>query len=427
VDVGAVDLGEASTGRQSRLRSFGRETFQSLRTRNFRLFFIGQLVSNSGNWLTMVALTLLVLHLTDSGLLVGLLAACQFGPMLLLSPFAGLIADRSNKRRLLYVTQTGEMAQSFALAALAFMHDPPLVALFAVALAGGCLLAFDNPARRSFVTQMVSTDDVPNAVTLYSALVNTSRIFGPTLAGALVVTVGFGWCFTIDGISYVAVLLALAMMREAELRPIPVTPRGKRQVREGIRYVRGVTELRVSFLMLAVIGTLSYNFSVVFPLFVERTLGGGDAQYTLVYAVFSAGSLVGALAVARRRVIDLRLIVIGAALFGVSMIGLGLVPSVAIAFPVVAIVGVSSVSYMTATTALVQVRAEPTMHGRALALQSALLIGTTPLGGPLLGALADAHGARLSVFVGAAAALGAAALGWRSCITAAEGTAAPSR
>lgn len=415
-----IELPEAPSP-QGRLRALGRATFRSLHTRNFRLFFIGQLISNSGNWLTMVALTLLVLHLTNSGLDVGLLAACQFGPILVLSPFAGLVADRSDKRRLLYVTQTAEMAQSFALAALAFMHRPPLVALFGVALAGGCLLAFDNPARRSFVTQMVAADDVPNAVTLYSALVNTSRIFGPTLAGALVVTVGFGWCFTIDAISYVTVLVALAMMRDRELRPIAAAPRGKGQVREGVRYVHGVRELWASFVMIAVIGTLSYNFSVVFPLFVERALHGGDAQYTLVYAVFSAGSLVGALAVARRRDIGLRLIVVSAALFGASLIVLGFVPSVLVALPVVALVGVSSVSYMTATTALVQVRAEPSMHGRALALQSALMIGTTPVGGPLLGALADARGARLPVFVGAAAALGAALLGWLYCTRPADG------
>jgi MFS family permease len=185
-------------------------------------------------------------------------------------------------------------------------------------------------------------------------------------------------------------------------------------VREGIRYVRSVLDLRVSFLMLMIIGTFSYNFSVVFPLFVVRALHGGDAEYTFVYAMFSAGSLVGALAVARRHNIDLHLIVISAALFGVSMVGFGLVPTVWVAFPVVAILGVTSVSYMTATTALVQVRADPTMHGRVLALQSALLIGTTPVGGPLLGALADAWGARLPVFVGAVAALGAAALGWRA-------------
>src|SRR5947209_1721124 len=284
-----------------RFRAGVRGRIRALRTRNFRLFFTGQLISNSGNWLTMVALTLLVLHLTNSGVAVGLVAACQFGPILVLSAFAGLVADRSNKLRLLKITQTGEMCQSLVLAGLAFMHHPPLWALYVTALAGGILLAFDNPVRRSFVTEMVPEDDVANAVTLYSALVNTSRIFGPALAGLLVVTVGFGWCFTIDAISYIAVLVALWMMRTEELRRVPVTPRGKGQVRAGLRYVRSVPDLWLPFVMLAVVGTLSYNFSVVFPLFVVHGLHGSDASYTLVYSVFSAGALIGAIVVADRR------------------------------------------------------------------------------------------------------------------------------
>jgi MFS family permease len=277
---------------RERVRHAVRGRIRALRTRNFRLFFIGQLVSNTGNWLTLVALTLLVLHLTNSGVAVGLVAACQFGPILVLSPFAGLVADRSNKLRLLKFTQAGEMCQSLALAGLAFMHHPPLAALYATALLGGCLLAFDNPLRRSFVTEMVPEEDVANAVTLYSALVNASRIFGPALAGLLVVTLGYGWAFTIDAISYLAVLAALWMMHTDELRPVPVTPRGKGQVREGLRYVRSVPELWIPFVMLAVVGTLSYNFTVVFPLFVEHGLGGNDASYTLVYTVFSVGARV---------------------------------------------------------------------------------------------------------------------------------------
>ncbi|TMK85075.1 MAG: MFS transporter, partial [Actinobacteria bacterium] len=197
----------AATARE-RFRAAVRGRIRGLRTRNFRLFFIGQLISNSGNWLTMVALTLLVLHLTKSGVAVGFVAACQFGPILVLSAFAGLVADRSNKLRLLKTTQIGEMCQSLVLASLAFMHHPPLWALYVTALAGGCLLAFDNPVRRSFVTEMVPEEDVGNAVTLYSALVNASRIFGPALAGLLIVTLGFGWCFTIDAVTYIAVLVA---------------------------------------------------------------------------------------------------------------------------------------------------------------------------------------------------------------------------
>ena len=167
-------------------------------------------------------------------------------------------------------------------------------------LVGGVLLAFDNPIRRSFVAETVELDDLANAVTLYSAMVNTSRIFGPALAGALVVTLGYGWCFTIDAFSYLTVLTVLWMIRPADLRRVPSPRGGRGQVRAGLRYVRDVPALRITFVMLAVIGTLTYNFSVLFPLFVIRGLHGSDATYTMVYSVFSVGSLVGALAVARR-------------------------------------------------------------------------------------------------------------------------------
>jgi len=398
-------------GVRERVRVAVRGRVRGLRTRNFRLFFVGQLISNSGNWLTMVALTLLVLHLTGSGVDVGFVAACQFGPILVLSAFAGLIADRSNKLRLLKVTQVGEMCQSFALAGLAFMHHPPLAALYGTALAGGVLLSLDNPVRRSFVTEMVPQEDVANAVTLYSALVNASRIFGPALAGLLVTTAGYGWAFALDGVSYIAVLTALSLMRPEELRRMPVTPRGKGQVRAGLRYVRSLPDLWIPFAMLAVVGTLSYNFSVVFPLFVEHALHGSDVSFTLVYTVFSSGALVGAFVVADRTTVGVDNIVRGAAAFGATSMLLAAAPNVIATFPIVFVVGFSSIVFMTATTAIVQLRADQRMHGRVLALQSVLLIGTTPIGGPIMGAIADALGARIPLVIGGAAALAAALFG----------------
>jgi MFS family permease len=201
------------------------------------------------------------------------------------------------------------------------------------------------------------------------------------------------------------------MMRRAELRVTPRTPRGRGQIRAGVRYVLEVAELRTTFAMLLVIGALSYNFTVVFPILVERGLHGSDAQFSLVYAVFSAGAVVGTLVVARRTVVRLRTMVVSAAAFGVTMLGLSVVPDVTVAYPVVAAVGATSVAYMTATTAIAQLRADPRMVGRVLALQTALLIGTTPVGGPVLGLLADRAGGRAPVVLGGAAALAAAALG----------------
>ncbi len=387
------------------------ETFKSLRHRNFRLFFFGQLISNSGNWLTTVAVVLLILHRTNSGLAVGAITACQFGPILVLSAWAGVIADRSNKRNLLFVTQTLEMVQSFALAILAFLPHAPTFAFYLTAAAGGCMLAFDNPVRRSFVTEMVGVEDVPNAVTLYSALVNASRIVGPALAGILIVSLGFGWCFTVDAVSYGFVLLALWMMRPQELRRVPVTPRSRGQIREGIRYVAAVPELWISFVMLAAIGTISYNFSVIFPLFVEKGLGGGDGGYTVVYSTFGLGALVAAILVARRSYADFWRVVTGALWFGLAIALFAAVPSVALAVPLVFLVGVTSIMYMTATTSIIQVRADPRMHGRVLALQTVLLIGTTPIGGPALGAIADVLGPRAIVIIAAVAPLLGAGFG----------------
>lgn len=388
-----------------------RQTFVSLSVRNYRLFFVGQLISNSGNWLTMVAITLLVLHRTHSGVAVGLLSACMFGPMLFLSPFAGVVADRSDKRKLLYVTQTAEMSQSIALAVLAFVPSAPLWAFFVVAFFGGCMLAFDNPARRSFVSEMVPPRLVPNAVTLYSALVNLSRLVGPTLAAALIVAVGYGWCFAIDAASYVTVLVALVLMRPAELRDVARTPRGRGQVRAGLRYVLDEPVLRTTFLMLLIVGVFSYNFTVVMPLFVERGLHGSDAQFSLIYATFSAGAVVGTLAIARRSMVQLRTTIASAAALGVAMTLTTFVPNIALAFPAAALVGGASVAYMTTTTALAQLESDEGMVGRVLALQTVLLIGTTPIGGPFLGLLADAAGGRAPMLLGGIGAVAAAAVG----------------
>jgi MFS family permease len=392
------------------LRAF-RSTFRSLEVRNFRLFFTGQLISQVGNWLTSIALILLVLHRTNSGIAVGLLTAAQFGPILVLGAWAGLVADRSNKRTLLLVTQSLEMVQSFGLAALAFWPGAPLWSFYAVALGGGLMLAFDNPTRRSFVSEMVPEANLQNAVSLNAALMTSSRIVGPALAGLLSVTVGFGWCFAIDGFSYVAVIGSLLMMRTAELRSPPATDRAVAQVRAGFRYVRRTPDLWIPLVMLAVIGTLTFNFAVVLPLMIERTLGGTDATYTAVYSVLSVGSLLGALAAAHRRRVEVRTIARAAMVFGIAMLLFSTAPGVMAAYPLALLVGFASVWFMTASTAMMQLRSDPRMRGRVLALQAIVLIGSTPVGGPLLGFVCDALGARAGIVIGGIAAVGAAAWG----------------
>lgn len=395
----------------TRMRRMTGETFRSLHVRNFRLFFGGQFISQIGNWLTLVAQTLLVLKITGSGVALGVLAAAQFGPVLLLGPWAGLVADRSDKRKLLLVVQVVAMAQSFALAALAFSGQPPVLAIYAVALVGGITMAFDNPARRSFVVEMVPENHVNNAVALNSALMTSSRVVGPALAGLLVTTVGFGWAFLADGLSYIAVIAAYLLMRTSELRPSVATPRKKGQVRAGLRYARSLPDLWVPLVMMAVVGTLAYNFQVVFPLFVTRDLGGDDGTFTVLFSVVSVGALVGALLAARRESISVRTVGLSSLGFGAALLVMTFVPGQAAAYAVGLLVGFGSIAFLTSSTAIVQMRAKPSMRGRVLALQAMVFLGSTPIGGPIVGWICERFGARFGVLVGAAAALGAGAWG----------------
>jgi MFS family permease len=400
------------------------KTFQSLRTRNFRLYFTGQLISNVGNWLTNVAMILFVLQITHSGFDVGLLAACQYGPILFFSAWAGAIADRVDKRKLLLLTQSLEMAESVALAVLAFMPHPSIVGFFILALAGGVFLAFDNPVRRSFVAEMVPQEDIPNAVVLYSTIVNISRIFGPALAGLLAVTVGFGWCFAIDAASYVAVIIGIIMMRPDELyrheQPVKFangewSAGGKKAtggVWEGIRYIFSQPVLWINFVMLAAIGTLAYNFTVTLPLFVTDSLHASDVVFTILYSVFSFGAVVSALAVAQRNLVKMQHIIYGAAVLGVAMLLLALSFNLGFALVAGFFVGAATMLYMNATTAIIQIVAKHEMHGRILALQAVFIAGTTVIGGPLSGWIADVAGARVPLIFGALVCLAAAGFGW---------------
>jgi MFS family permease len=395
----------------TRIRHATHDIFRSFDIRNFRLFFFGQLVSQVGNWLTLVAQTLLVLKLTDSGYALGALAAAQFGPILLIGAFAGLMADRSDKRRLLIIVQALAMVQSFGLAILGFMADPPLLAIYAVAVFSGIATAFDNPARRSFVVELVPEDRIPNAVSLNSALMTGARVFGPAMAGLLVTTVGFGWCFLLDALSYIPVIVAYGRMNTAELRQAPVTPKGRGQIREGLRYARSIPELWVPLLMTAIIGTLAFNFQTVLPLFATRDLRGDDVTFTWLLSIVSLGSFTAALAAARRTTIDVATVSRNAIIFGIGMTFLALAPNQPAAFATGYLVGFGSILFMTAATAITQLAANPSMRGRVLALQAIVFLGSTPIGGPILGSIAETFGARYGVAVGAAASLAAGGFG----------------
>jgi MFS family permease len=387
------------------------KTFQSLATYNFRLFFVGQLISNTGNQLTNVALILFMLKLGRSGLAVGALAACQFGPLVVLSAWAGAVADRTDKRRALLLTQSLEMAQSAALGILAFLPHPSLALLYTLALAGGVLLAFDNPLRRSFVPEMVTKDDLPNAVVLYSTIVALSQVSGPALAGALVTTVGFGWCFALDALTYLAVIACLIMMRERQLYRQPPKARTGREVREGLAYVASVPRLWISFAMFACVGLFFFNLRVALPLLVTRSLHGTGVAFALLYAMMSSGAVIGTLVVAHRRLVELRHVVAGALALGCAMLLLSVMPSVHAAVLGAFLVGAAGVVYVTASTTIAQLDTRRDMHGRVLALQTALIGGTALVGGPMVGQISDIAGGRAPIAVGGVVCLLAAGLG----------------
>lgn len=391
-----------------------RDTFRSLQVRNFRLFFGGQLISQTGTWLMMVAQTLLVLDITGSGVAVGLLAAFQFGPVLVLGAWAGSIADRSDKKVLLTRLQTAAMVQSLALAAVVLAGAASLTAIYALALAKGVITAFDNPARRAFVVEMVPTRLVPNAVSLNSTVMTGSRVLGPALAGVLVTTVGYGWTFLIDGLSYLALLWGLHAMHTAELRPSEPAPRGPGQVRDGLRHVRDRPELLVPLVAMALIGTFAFNFQVTVPLLVTGPLGGSEQTFTLLFSVLSVGSMVGALWTARRSDATGQQIVASALGFGVAMLLLAASPGLGVAVGVAVLLGLASIVFMTTSTAIVQMRADAAYRGRVLALQSMVFLGSKPIGGPIVGWVADSFGPRASIALGGVACLVAAAWAHRA-------------
>jgi predicted MFS family arabinose efflux permease len=258
---------------------------------------------------------------------------------------------------------------------------------------------------------MVPEEHVQNAVSLNTALMTGSRIFGPALAGLVIATAGYSWAFGIDAVSYIAVLWSLWRISADDLRPAPTAARGKGQVREGIRYMRSVPELRISLLMMLIIGTLAFNFSVVLPIFVTRSLDGSPAQFTMLFSALSVGSMLAALWAARRSVIRLRHIVVASFAFGLSLLGLAAMPTLVAAFPVAVLVGGSSVVFMTTSTTLLQLRATPSMRGRVLALQAMVFLGSTPIGGPILGWVCEHLGARAGLAVGGGACLAAAGYG----------------
>lgn len=382
-----------------------RRIFASLRVRNYRLFFIGQVVSLSGSWMQGVAQAWLVLELTGSGTALGMVSSLQFLPVLLFGPLGGVIADRFDKRRVLVLTQSTASLLAVTLGLLVLFDRIELWMVYALAAGLGFVNTVDNPTRQTFVHEMVGSADLTNAVSLNSVLVNLARVIGPSLAGALIVTVGLAPCFLINSVSYLAVIVALSLMRERDLRKAPRQPRGRGRLREGFRYVRRTPAVLVPLVMMAVVGTLAYEFQVALPLLARFTFDGDAGTYGAMSALMGAGAIVGGLITAGRRRRRATTLAVVAVLFGSLQIVTSLAPTLWMAMASLTLLGAASISFIALGNATLQLAAAPEMRGRVMALWAVAFLGSTPIGGPIIGWIGENIGPRFALGFGGLAAL----------------------
>ena len=392
----------------SGVRSGFDQTFRSLRIRNFRLFFLGQLVSLVGTWMQTVALGWLVYTITKSPTQIGLVTAVQFMPVLFGSIHGGLIADRFDKRKVLLVTQTGLALQAIVLAAVVIGGADRLGVLYVLAAVQGALATVDNPTRQAFLTELVGADELTNAIGLNSAMFNTARIIGPAVGGLLIEAVGTSTCFALNAASFLAVIAALVAMRPAELLRGRPAARAKGQLRAGIRYAWEEPTLRLVLAMIALIGTLAMNFLVVLPVLAKRVFHGNAGSYGLLSAAIGSGALIGALYAATRSRPTKRLLGGAAFGFGVAMLLDAVATSLAMELVTLALTGAVSITFMAAANASLQLTSRPEMRGRVMSIYMLLFLGSTPIGGPFIGWVSARFGARWSLVVGGGSCLVAA-------------------
>lgn len=375
-------------------------TFRSLRSYNYRLYFFSQIVSMSGTWMQSVAQGWLVLSLTDSGLAVGVTVGLQFGPVLLLGAWGGALADRVDKRKLLVATQVAPALLALALGVLTATDLVTVWMIWVLAGLTGTTIALGIPALQSFLYEMVGPEDVANAVGLNSVVINLSRVVGPLVGAVLIPTVGVAACFFVNAASFAAVIVALLLMRAAELHRGKPVAREPGQVVAGLRYAWRTPSLRVPLIMLALISTLAYNYSVVLPLLTKNVFGRGGGSNGALWSAMGAGALAGALLLASRSKPSRVLLIGGAFAFGAVTIALALAPSYYIGMVLLVGIGAAAVLFTSTTNALLQLNAVDAMRGRVMALWSIVFLGSTPVGGLVTGLLARGVGVRWTIAAG---------------------------
>ncbi|MEU3419647.1 MFS transporter [Streptomyces murinus] len=384
--------------------------FSSLKVRNYRLFFMGQVVSNTGTWMQRIAQDWLVLSLTGSSAAVGITTALQFLPMLLFGLYGGVLVDRLPKRPALLVTQSAMALSGLALAALTLSGQVQVWHVYLAAFFVGLATVVDNPARQSFVSEMVGPDQLHNAVSLNSANFQSARLVGPAVAGLMITGVGTGWAFLANGLSFAAPIASLLLMRARELYPVKRTPRGKGQLREGLQYVAGRPELIWSVVLVGFIGTFGFNFPVWLSAFADNVFHVGAGGYSLLNTLMAAGSLGGALLAARRGSARMRLLILAALTFGALEIVASLAPSYWLFAVLMVPIGICGLTVNVTANTTVQMATDPAMRGRVMSLFMMVFMGGTPLGAPVIGWITDTYGARVGFALGGVVSAVAAAV-----------------
>jgi MFS family permease len=402
-----------------------RRPFGSLAVPNYRRYFAGQVISLSGNWMQTVAEVWLILHLTGSGTMVGLAAALQFLPVLLAGAWGGLLADRIPKRRLLTITQALMAIPAFTLWALTATGGVETWMVLALIFTRGAVNAVDNPARQSFVVEMVGPERLVNAVSLNSVLVHTARIVGPATAGAIIALAGVAPCFLLNTLTFVAMLVALRRMDPAELRPAPRASREPGQLRLAMRHVLETPSLRIPLAMMAVVGTLSFNFQVLLPLLAKFTWDGNASAYAALTAAMGVGSVAGALASGARGRVSPRLLTVASVGFGALMLLAAVAPTFPLQLAALVPLGAMSVTFAAGVNSSLQLAVTPEMRGRVMALYSVVFLGSTPVGGPITGWLSEVAGPRAGLVLGGVAALAAGLVARRAFARAGVAAGAP--
>ena len=394
------------------VKASARRTFSSLANRNYRKYFFGQTTSLVGTWMQMTAQSWLVFTLTHSATDIGLVVALQTLPVLLLGPYGGVVADRVDKRKLMIVLQAAMGVQAAVLAVLALAHVVTYLDVCILAIVLGLNNAFENPSRQSFVLEMVGPKDLRNAVSLNSTMNNVARAVGPAVAGIIIASFGEGWCFALNAVSFVAVVFSLMIMDTSTLSPSVPTVRAKGQLREGFRYIAATPKLLYPLIMMALVGMLAYEFQVTLPVVAGRIFHGSSEVYGAMMASMGVGAVIGGLWSASKGRTGTRAMIRAALLFGVFIAFAALSPQIGIEFFALALVGFASVSFLSMTNSTLQLETDPQMRGRVMALWAVAFMGTTPIGGPLIGWIISETNARVGLGVGAASCFVAAAIGW---------------